>query len=107
QRADSTTGLPALSDTAPPPARHAVTLPSSEFREVLAGRSQDRDRVHGLADLRGRRVATLGATIAYDLLLAGRESTGVIPVSYDDDEHPYSHPAAERVHALLRHTLIA
>src|SRR5947199_153411 len=91
----------------PPRARPAVTIPYFEFREVLAVRSQDRDRVHGLADLRGRRVATLGATIAYDLLLAGRESTGVIPVSYDDDVHPYSDLVAERVDAVLLDHIIA
>src|SRR5439155_21243825 len=90
ERGDFTIRLSGMEDTPTRRARHAVTIPYFEFREVLAVRSQDRDRVHGLADLRGRRVATLGATIAYDLLLAGRESTGVIPVSYDDDVHPYS-----------------
>src|SRR6266853_1444719 len=56
-------------------ARHAVTLPYFEFREVLAVRPADAGRIRGLADLRGRRVATLGSTIAYDLLMQARDST--------------------------------
>ena len=107
ERGDFTIGLSGVEDTPTRRARHAVTIPYFEFREVLAVRSQDRDRVHGLADLRGRRVATLGATIAYDLLLAGRESTGVIPVSYDDDVHPYWDLVAERVDAVLLDHIIA
>jgi len=107
ERGDFTIGLSGVEDTPTRRARHAVTIPYFEFREVLAVRSQDRDRVYGLADLRGRRVATLGATIAYDLLLAGRESTGVIPVSYDDDVHPYSDLVAERVDAVLLDHIIA
>ncbi len=107
ERGDFTIGLSGVEDTPARRARHAVTIPYFEFHEVLAVRSQDRDRVHGLADLRGRRVATLGATIAYDLLLAARDSTGVIPVSYDDDVHPYSDLVAERVDAVLLDHIIA
>src|SRR5438094_4406579 len=107
ERGDFTIGLSGVEDTPARRARHAVTIPYFEFREVLAVRRPDRDRVHGLADLRGRRVATLGATIAYDLLLAARDSTGVIPVSYDDDVHPYSDLVAERVDAVLLDHIIA
>src|SRR6059058_1201222 len=107
ERGDFTIGLSGVEDTPARRARHAVTIRYFEFREVLAVRSQDRDRVHGLADLRGRRVATLGSTIAYDLLLAARDSTGVIPVSYDDDVHPYSDLVAERVDAVLLDHIIA
>jgi polar amino acid transport system substrate-binding protein len=88
-------------------ARHAVTIPYFEFREVLAVRRRDAGRIHGLADLRGRRVATLGATIAYDLLLAARDSTGVIPLSYDDDVHPYADLVAGRIDAVLLDHIIA
>src|SRR5437899_5472215 len=107
ERGDFTVGLSGVEDTPARRARHAVTIPYFDFREVLAVRGQDRDRVHGLADLRGRRVATLGATIAYDLLLAARDSTGLIPVSYDDDVHPYSDLVAQRVDAVLLDHIIA
>ena len=107
ERGDFVLGLSGVEDTPARRARHAVTLPYFEFREVLAVRPEDRDRVHGLADLRGRRVATLGATIAYDLLVTARESAGVIPVSYDDDVHPYADLVAGRVDAVLLDHIIA
>ena len=107
ERGDFTLGLSGVEDTPARRARHAVTLPYFEFREVLAVRQTDQPRIHGLADLRGRRVATLGATIAYDLLLAARDSTGIIPVSYDDDVHPYADLVAGRVDAVLLDHIIA
>ena len=107
ERGDFVLGLSGVEDTPARRARHSVTLPYFEFREVLAVRPEDRDRIHGLADLRGRRVATLGATIAYDLLVSARDSTGLIPVSYDDDVHPYADLVAGRVDAVLLDHIIA
>ena len=107
ERGDFDIGLSGVEDTPTRRARHAVTLPYFEFREVLAVRPADRDRIHALADLRGRRVATLGATIAYDLLLAARDSTGVVAVSYDDDVHPYTDLVGGRVDAVLLDHIIA
>ncbi len=112
ERGDFALGLSGVEDTPVRRARHAVTLPYFEFREVLAVRPEDATRIRGLADLRGRRVATLGATIAYDLLLAVRDSTGVglgdvIPVSYDDDVHPYTDLVTGRVDAVLLDHIIA
>ncbi len=107
ERGDFTLGLSGVEDTPTRRARHAVTLPYFEFREVLAVRPEDQDRIHGLADLRGRRVATLGATIAYDLLLAARDSTRIVPISYDDDVHPYADLVAGRVDAVLLDHIIA
>src|SRR5712671_3934936 len=107
ERGDFELGLSGVEDTPVRRARHAVTLPYFEFREVLAVRPQDAGRIHGLADLRGRRVATLGATIAYDLLVAARDSTGLIPISYDDDVHPYADLARGRVDAVLLDHIIA
>ena len=107
ERGDFDIGLSGVEDTPTRRARHAVTLPYFEFREVLAVRPADRDRIHALADLRGRRVATLGATIAYDLLLAARDSTGVVAVSYDDDVHPYTDLVSGRVDAVLLDHIIA
>ena len=107
ERGDFDIGLSGVEDTPTRRARHAVTLPYFEFREVLAVRPADRDRIRTLADLRGRRVATLGATIAYDLLLAARDSTGVVAVSYDDDVHPYTDLVSGRVDAVLLDHIIA
>jgi polar amino acid transport system substrate-binding protein len=107
ERGDYTIGLSGVEDTPVRRARHAVTLPYFEFREVLAIRPDDANRVHGLADLRGRRVATLGATIAYDMLLAARDSLELIPVSYDDDVHPYTDLVGGRVDAVLLDHIIA
>jgi polar amino acid transport system substrate-binding protein len=107
ERGDFALGLSGVEDTPARRARHAVTLPYFEFREVLAVRPEDARRIHALADLRGRRVATLGATIAYDLLLAARDSMGIIPVSYDDDVHPYADLVAGRVDAVLLDHIIA
>ena len=107
ERGDFTLGLSGVEDTPTRRARHAVTIPYFEFREVLAVRPDDQTRIHRLADLRGRRVATLGATIAYDLLLATRDSTGIIPISYDDDVHPYTDLMAGRVDAVLLDHIIA
>ena len=107
ERGDYEIGLSGVEDTPVRRARHAVTLPYFEFREVLAVRRADQDHIRGLADLRGRRVATLGATIAYDLLLAARDSTGLIAVSYDDDVHPYTDLVSGRVDAVLLDHVIA
>ena len=107
ERGDFTLGLSGVEDTPVHRARHAVTIPYFEFREVLAVRPGDASRIHGLADLRGRRVATLGATIAYDLLVAARDSMGLIPLSYDDDVHPYADLIAGRVDAVLLDHIIA
>jgi len=107
ERGDFALGLSGVEDTPARRARHAVTLPYFEFREVLAVRPADAARIRGLIDLRGRRVATLGATIAYDLLMRARDSTGLIPVSYDDDVHPYGDLVTGRVDAVLLDHIIA
>ncbi len=107
ERGDFEIGLSGMEDTPIRRARHAVTVPYFEFREVLAVRPEDRDRFGSLGDLRGRRVATLGATVAYDILVAARDSLGLVPVSYDDDVHPYSDLVAGRVDAVLLDHIIA
>src|SRR3954464_4524429 len=107
ERGDFAIGLSGVEDTPARRVRHAVTLPYFEFREVLAVRSADATRIEGLADLRGRRVATLGTTIAYDILLGARGSMGLIAISYDDDVHPYSDLLAGRVDAVLLDHIIA
>jgi len=107
ERGDFAIGLSGVEDTPARRARHAVTIPYFEFREVLAVRPDDRGRWSDLAALRGRRVATLGATMAYDILVAARDSLGLVAASYDDDVHPYSDLVAGRVDAVLLDHIIA
>lgn len=107
ERGDFAIGMSGMEDTPARRSRHAVTVPYFEFREVLAVRPEDAGRWRSLADLKGRRVATLGATMAYDLLLAAKDSLGLIPVSYDDDVHPYTDLVAGRVDAVLLDHIIA
>ena len=106
-RGDFDIGLSGVEDTPARRAMLAATIPYFEFREVLAVRRPDAGKYPGLADLRGRKVGTLGGTIAYEILLAGRERNGYEPVSYDDDVHPYSDLAAGRLDAVLLDHIIA
>lgn len=106
-RGDADIGLGGVEDT---PARRnalAVTIPYYEFREVLAVRSGDAGRLRTLEDLRGKRVATLGGTIAYDILLRAGRDHGLTAVSYDDDVHPYSDLLLGRVDAVLLDNVLA
>ena len=107
ERGDFMLGLSGVEDTPARRQRHAVTIPYFEFREVLAVRAGDAGTYRALRDLRGRRVATLGSTIAYEILLAARDSTGIVPISYDDDVHPYADLVAGRVDAVLLDHIIA
>jgi polar amino acid transport system substrate-binding protein len=106
-RGDFDIAFDGIEDT---PARRAsltVTLPYYEFREVLAVRAADTARFRALRDLRGHRVATLGGTMAYELLLAAEREHGVAAISYDDDVHPYEDLVNGRVDAVLLDNVIA
>ncbi len=107
ERGDFDVALSGLEDRPELRARHAVSLPYFEFREVLAVRAADSARYRRLSDLSNRRVATLGATMAYQILLDAQRKSNVIPVSYDDDIHPYSDLVAGRVDAVLLDHIIA
>lgn len=106
-RGDFDIGLSGLEDTPARQARLAVTIPYYEFREILTVREPDAARLRALADLRGRRVATLGATLAYELLLKAEVEHGVRPIVYEDDVHPYSDLALGRVDAVLLDQVLA
>jgi polar amino acid transport system substrate-binding protein len=106
-RGDFDVGMSGLEDRPELRARMAVSLPYFEFREVLAVRPADTTRFRTLADLAKRRVATLGSTQAYTMLLDAQRAHGVIPVSYDDDVHPYKDLAAGRVDAVLLDHVLA
>jgi polar amino acid transport system substrate-binding protein len=107
ERGDFDVGLSGLEDRPELRARHAVSIPYFEFREVLAVRAADSMRYRRLTDLRGKRVATLGATTAYQILLDARDSLDITAVSYDDDVHPYADLVAGRVDAVLLDNIIA
>ncbi|MBI4503585.1 MAG: ABC transporter permease subunit [Gemmatimonadetes bacterium] len=107
ERGDFDIGLSGVEDSPARRAEHSVTIPYYEFREVLAVRPPDRPRFRALADLGGRRVATLGGTMAYQMLLEEGRRTGLVPVSYDDDVHPYADLASGRVDAVLLDDIIA
>ena len=106
-RGDADIGLSGIEDTPARRAAMAVTIPYYEFREVLVVREADRSRLRTLADLAGRRVATLGGTIAYEILLRIGARTGLEAVSFDDDVHPYTDLELGRVDAVLLDNVIA
>ncbi len=103
ERGDFEIGMSGVEDTPARRAAHAVSIPYYEFQEVLTVRAADRDRFRTMADLRGRRVGTLGGTIAYDFL----KTQPVELVSYDDDVHPYSDMEQGRLDAVLLDNVIA
>ena len=107
KRGDFDIGLSGIEDI---PARRqslAASIPYYEFREVLTVRQGDRDRYRSLADLKGKRVATLGGTMAYDILLEAERTHGITAVSYDDDVHPYSDLALGRVDGVVLDNVLA
>ena len=106
-RGDFDVALSGIEDSPARRARLAVTIPYYEFQEILTVREADAARYRTLVDLAGRRVATLGATLAYDLLVEAGAAHGVIPVTYEDDVHPYSDLALGRVDAVLLDYVLA
>ncbi len=106
-RGDADVALGGIEDTLARRSTLSVTIPYYEFREVLAVRDADALIVRGLADLRGRRVATLGGTIAYDILLRAQRQYNLQVVSYDDDLHPYEDLVIGRVDAVLLDNVLA
>jgi polar amino acid transport system substrate-binding protein len=106
-RGDFDVGLSGIEDSAARRSRLEVTVPYYEFREVLTVRASDANRFHSLSDLRGRRVGTLGATLAYDLLSEARARDGLLPITYEDDVHPYSDLVLGRVDAVVLDAILA
>jgi polar amino acid transport system substrate-binding protein len=106
-RGDFDIGLSGIEDTPTRRATVAASIPYYRFREVLTVREADRSTLRSLADLRGRRVATLGGTIAYEILLRAESDHGITAVSYDDDVHPYSDLLVGRVDAVVLDHVLA
>jgi polar amino acid transport system substrate-binding protein len=107
ERGTAEIGLSGMEDTPTRRAAMATTIPYYAFREVLAVRDADAGRFRALGDLRGRRVGTLGGTIAYEILLQGERQYGLQAVSYDDDVHPYSDLLLGRVDGVLLDNVLA
>ncbi len=107
ERGDFAVGMSGIEDTPEMRTRYAPTIPYFEFREVLAVRTADSARYPTLASLRGHRVGSLGSTQAFGLLTADAAQGGVMPVSYDDDVHPYGDLIAGRLDAVLLDHVIA
>jgi polar amino acid transport system substrate-binding protein len=107
ERGDFDLGMSGLEDRPALRERHAVTIPYYEFHEVLAVRPADTARYKTVADLAGKRVGTLGGTTAYSILLDAQTKSHVIPISYDDDVHPYTDLTAGRLDAVLLDNIIA
>jgi polar amino acid transport system substrate-binding protein len=107
ERGTADIGLSGVEDTPTRRAAMATTIPYYAFREVLTVRAADASRLRGLADLAGRRVGTLGGTIAYEILLRAERQYGLEAVSYDDDVHPYSDLLLGRLDAVLLDNVLA
>ncbi len=103
ERGDFDVGMSGVEDTPARRTAHAVTIPYYEFHEVLTVRAEDHDRYRMMADLRGHRIGTLDATIAYEHL----KTQPVALISYEDDVHPYSDLRQGRVDAVLLDNVIA
>jgi len=106
-RGDADIALSGIEDTSTHRSNFAVTVPYYRFREVLSVRDADARRIRSLADLRGRRVGTLGGTIAYEILLKAERDYGLVAVSYEDDVHPYSDLIIGRLDAVLLDNVLA
>jgi len=106
-RGDFDIALSGIEDTPARRARLAVTVPYYVFREVLTVRQSDAARFRTLGDLAGRRVATLGATLAFDILQREATERGTTVVAYEDDVHPYGDLALGRVDAVLLDAVLA
>jgi len=106
-RGDAEIGLSGIEDTTARRTTMAPTIPYYEFREVLTVRTADTARYRTLADLAGRRVGTLGGTIAYEILVRAQKDHRIQPVSYDDDVHPFSDLSLGRLDAVLLDNVLA
>ena len=107
ERGTAEIGLSGMEDTPARRAAMATTIPYYAFREVLSVRDADAGSRRHLADLKGRRVGTLGGTIAYEILLQAESRYGLQAVSYDDDVHPYSDLLLGRVDGVLLDNVLA
>src|SRR5262249_57368882 len=95
--------LNGLEVTAARRGRVAFTRPYYAFVETLVVRRGTSD-VRALADLRGARVGTLGASLAYDIVAA---MPGIEVVLYEGVEEPYLDLEQGRLAAVVLDNIIA
>jgi polar amino acid transport system substrate-binding protein len=107
QRGDFDIGMSGVEDTPALRAARAVSIPYYVFNETLTVRIGDRLAIEKFADLRGKRVGSMGSTVAFQHLLAAEKSFGIIAVSYDDDVHPYEDLQRGRLDAVLLDNILA
>jgi polar amino acid transport system substrate-binding protein len=106
-RGDFDIGLSGIEDLPSRKARLALTIPYYEFEEKLTVRAADKDRFRSIADLKGRRVATLGATLAAQVVEQAQREHGIVPVLYEDDVHPYTDLVLGRADAVVLDAVLA
>jgi polar amino acid transport system substrate-binding protein len=106
-RGDFDIGLSGVEDTAARRGRLAVTVPYYEFRELMTVREADAARFRTIADLAGRRIGTLGSTLAFDILQQAERTHGIAVVPYENDVHPYSDLALGRLDAVVLDAVLA
>jgi polar amino acid transport system substrate-binding protein len=107
QRGDFDIGMSGVEDTPALRAARAVSIPYYVFNETLTVRIADRSAIEKFADLRGKRVGSMGSTVAFQHLLAAEKRFGIIAVSYDDDVHPYEDLQRGRLDAVLLDNILA
>jgi polar amino acid transport system substrate-binding protein len=103
ERGDFDIVMNGLEVTAARSGRVAFTRPYYAFSETLMMR-RDSPPVRGLAELRGRRVGTLGSSLAHELLAA---TPGVEVVLYEGVEEPYVDLEQGRLDAVVLDNIIA
>ncbi|MGH7893323.1 MAG: ABC transporter permease subunit [Candidatus Binatia bacterium] len=103
ERGDCDVVLNGLEVTPARAARVTFSLPYYRFGLTLVVRQADVGHVRGLDDLRGHRVATLGGSLAADVVHA----TEVIPVLHEGVEEPYLDLEQGRVDGVVLDDIIA
>jgi polar amino acid transport system substrate-binding protein len=101
ERGDFDLALNGLEDTAERRARILLSAPYFVYGETLAVRRTE--RATSLAELAGKRVATLNQTFAHDLL----KESGVEIVLYEGQQEPYADLVQGRVDGVLLDHVIA
>jgi polar amino acid transport system substrate-binding protein len=102
ERGDFDVAINGIEATAERQSRILLSHPYFIYAETLAVRTGS--RVRSMADLKGKRVAVLNQTYAFDLV---RSMPGVEPVLYEGVEEPYLDLVNERVDAVLLDNIIA
>lgn len=107
QRGDCDLALSGVEETPARRERSLVSVPYFAFREALTVRASDAGRLRSFEDLRGHKVGTLGATLAWELVHRAEQELGAVLVTYEDDVHPYSDLVEGRIDGVVLDHVIA